>query len=306
MGCPQPITVHSFHSSRRSRFAASTRSPSSLPQAVTLSSTYKAYHVTDLNVAGIKPRTAPNDSKTAHERQDAALFAEICKARGEEPRKPDKDERTALVVSAEIAKITADQRNIKGVRTSSRTFPRKTPPAVLEIMKMLATELEAAGWRLHSGGADGADAAFHQGTTPQSRTIYLPWRGYNNHRGADTVVLTSEQQTRAQAVVAGLHSAWQRCGRGARALHGRNHAIVHGVGTGGRTETVSAVICWTPGGRVQGGTATAIKLARAAGLPVLNLAVATVEEVQQTMAELRTRAGARAKQTAYRETHGDH
>ncbi len=75
---------------------------------------YKAYHVSDLNVAGITPRTAPNDSKAAHARQDAA-FAEICKARGEEPRQPDKDERTALVVHAEIAKITADQRNIKGV-----------------------------------------------------------------------------------------------------------------------------------------------------------------------------------------------
>ena len=167
---------------------------------------------------------------------------------------------------------------------------RETPQAVLETMKKLATELEAAGWRLHSGGADGADAAFQQGTTPESRTIYLPWKGYNDHQGADTVVLTNDQQTRAQAVVAGLHGAWQRCGRGARALHGRNHAIIHGVGTGGRTESVSAVICWTPGGQVQGGTATAIKLARAAGLPVLNLAVATVEEVQQTMAARQTRA----------------
>ena len=75
---------------------------------------YKAYHVTDLNVAGIKPRTAPNDGRSAVIRQDAA-FAKACTDRGEEPRKPDKDERTTLVVTAEIAKITADQRNIKGV-----------------------------------------------------------------------------------------------------------------------------------------------------------------------------------------------
>ena len=75
---------------------------------------YKAYHVTDLNVAGIKPRTAPNDGRSAVVRQDAA-FAKACTDRGEEPRKPDKDERTTLVVTAEIAKITADQRNIKGV-----------------------------------------------------------------------------------------------------------------------------------------------------------------------------------------------
>ena len=75
---------------------------------------YKAYHVSDLNVAGIKPRTAPNDSDKAHLRQDAA-FAKECKERGEEPRKPTPDERTALVVKSEVAKITADQRNIKGV-----------------------------------------------------------------------------------------------------------------------------------------------------------------------------------------------
>ena len=75
---------------------------------------YKAYHVTDLNVAGIKPRTAPNEGRSAVVRQDAA-FAKVCTDRGEEPRKPDKDERTTLVVTSEIAKITADQRNIKGV-----------------------------------------------------------------------------------------------------------------------------------------------------------------------------------------------
>ena len=51
----------------------------------------------------------------AVERLRHIAFAEILKARGEEARKPDKDERTGLVVSAEIAKITADQRNIKGV-----------------------------------------------------------------------------------------------------------------------------------------------------------------------------------------------
>ena len=76
--------------------------------------TYKAYHVSDLNVAGIQRRTAPNDGNRAVARQDAA-FAEICKEHGHEPRKPDKDERMSLVVTSEIAKITADQRNIKGV-----------------------------------------------------------------------------------------------------------------------------------------------------------------------------------------------
>ena len=53
---------------------------------------------------------------------------------------------------------------------------RQTPPEMLEAMTELARELERSGWHLHSGGADGADTAFENGTTKAGRTVYLPWK----------------------------------------------------------------------------------------------------------------------------------
>ena len=37
-------------------------------------------------------------------------------------------------------------------------------------------------------------------------------------------------------------------------------------------DPVDAVTCWTPGGRVVGGTATAMRIAEAYGIPVINAA----------------------------------
>ena len=169
---------------------------------------------------------------------------------------------------------------------------RKTPPEILEAMTALARDLEQAGWHLHSGGADGADSAFENGTTKAGRTVYLPWKGYNDRTGADCVTLTNTEQAHAQGIVSKYHEAWHRCSRGARALHGRNEAIIHGLGHAPTDRRVDAVICWTPGGATQGGTATGIKMARTAGIPVLNLALTSAVDALETMHSIATRKGA--------------
>ena len=163
---------------------------------------------------------------------------------------------------------------------------RKTPREVLDAMTRVARALAAEGWVLHSGGADGADGAFAAGAPAAKRTIYLPWPGYNRLRGPDTVVLDEREQAAAQAVVARHHPAWERCSRGARSLHGRNHAIIHGVRDTGTDRLVDAVICWTPEGRLTGGTATGIRMARAAGVPVLNMARCSEEQVLASLSAI--------------------
>ena len=160
---------------------------------------------------------------------------------------------------------------------------RQTPPEMLGAMTELARELERTGWHLHSGGANGADTAFENGTTRAGRTVYLPWKGYNDRTGQDCMTLTNSEQTHSQGVVSKYHGAWQRCSRGARALHGRNHAIIHGLGHRAADRRVDAVICWTPGGAAQGGTATGMKMARTAGIPVLNLARVSAADALETM-----------------------
>ena len=53
---------------------------------------------------------------------------------------------------------------------------------------------------------------------------------------------------------------------------GRSVVLVEEGLRGRLTEPVSAVVCWTMRGRVEGGTGVAIRLAETAGIPVFNLA----------------------------------
>lgn len=153
---------------------------------------------------------------------------------------------------------------------------RRTPPHILSDMTRIAEWLRRTGWHLNSGGADGADRAFADGATPDTRTLYLPWPGYNGHAGPDCRLLSPAERTACQGLAAELHPAWERCSRGARALHARNAAIVLGPGL---NRPVHAAICFTPRGETVGGTGMGMRMAERAGVPVLNLAVQSPREV---------------------------
>ena len=153
---------------------------------------------------------------------------------------------------------------------------RRTPPSVLADMTRIARWLHRTGWHLNSGGANGADRAFAEGAPADARALFLPWPGYNGHAGPDCRTLSPEKRKPAQDLAALLHPNWTRCSRGVRSLHARNAAIVFGAGL---ERPVDAVVCWTPGGEIVGGTGIALLMASLAGVPVLNLAVQTPREV---------------------------
>lgn len=161
---------------------------------------------------------------------------------------------------------------------------RATPDAVLADMTVMAAWLARTGWRLSSGGADGADTAFAGGAPAGQRTVWLPWRGYNGHRGPDCRVLSAAALSACMEIVAPLYPAWNRCSPGVRKLHGRNAAILLG---GTLDRPVDAVVCWTAGGRVSGGTGVAIRIAEANRIPVLNLASMAPRAVCERLAAIR-------------------
>ena len=145
---------------------------------------------------------------------------------------------------------------------------RKTPEPVLAVMRRMAWYLVEKGWHLNTGGADGADRAFVEGS-PVLCTVFLPWEGYKGWRGPQCVAFSDTALDKLKPFAAAHHDAWERCSPRVRKLHARNVAVIGGVGV---TEPVSAVVCWTAGGRVEGGTGVAIRLAGTAGIPVFNLA----------------------------------
>lgn len=143
---------------------------------------------------------------------------------------------------------------------------RETPPEVLRLMTRLASRLETLGWVLRSGGAQGADAAFARGVHhPEHAEIYLPWEGFGSVEGGTVV----GDFPRLREVAERFHPSWERCSRGARALHTRNVAQV--LGDSKNSTVSSMVICWTPRGEGGGGTGQAIRIARGYGVPVFDL-----------------------------------
>ena len=163
---------------------------------------------------------------------------------------------------------------------------RATPGAVLENMSVIAAWLARRGWHLHTGGAAGADTALALGA-PDRRTLFLPWPAYRGHRGDDCRTLPPDRMDRCLAVAAVHHPAWHRCSPAVRKLHARNVEIVLGTNA---ASPVHAVVCWTRRGAVTGGTGLGIRIARAHGIPVLNLGVLRARAVCERLEEIRMAA----------------
>ena len=164
---------------------------------------------------------------------------------------------------------------------------RATLADVLANMTVMAGWLARTGWQLSSGGADGADGAFAAGAPAVQRTIWLPWRGYNGHRGPDCRVLSSAALSKCMEIAAPLHPAWDRCSPAVQKLHARNAAILL---SDTLDRPVDACVAWTADGRVTGGTGMAIRIAEANGIPVFNLGSMSPRTVCERLAAIRRSA----------------
>ena len=164
---------------------------------------------------------------------------------------------------------------------------RATPKPMLADMTTIAAWLVRTGWRLASGGAHGADAAFAAGTPAPQRTLYLPWAGYNGHARTDCRVSSQAELADWMAVAGRLHPAWHCCSPAVRKLHARNAAILLGPKL---DRPVDAVVAWTPEGVVTGGTGLALRIAADRGIPVLNLAVLAPRTVCERLRAIRRSA----------------
>ncbi len=160
---------------------------------------------------------------------------------------------------------------------------RGTPAPVLADMTALAGRMAGAGFHLVSGGAGGADAAFAAGTPVGQRTLWLPWEGFNDLAGPDCRTLAPERLRDCMAVAERLHPAWDKCRPGVRRMHARNAAILLGPTL---DRPVDAVVCWTEGGRIRGGTGMGLLIAREWNIPVINLASAAVQSAWERLREL--------------------
>ncbi len=170
---------------------------------------------------------------------------------------------------------------------------RKTPGPVLADMTALARQMADAGFHLASGGAEGADSAFVAGTPVEQRTLWLPWRGYNELAGPDCRTLSRERMRECLVIAEEHHPAWHRCTDGAKKMHARNAAILLGPDL---DRPVDAIVCWTEEGKVEGGAGMALRIAASRNIPVLNLATVDMQTAWTKLQQLQQAPVSRQQQ----------
>lgn len=142
---------------------------------------------------------------------------------------------------------------------------RETPKEVLHAMSFIAKELAEKGYLLRSGAAQGADTAFEVGCVYANGEyeIFIPWKGFN-HSSSELY----EQTVGAQLIAEFIHPNWGACTRAAKQMHSRN---VHQILGQDLNTPVDFVLCWTIGGKGNGGTGQALRLAKKLNIPIIDL-----------------------------------
>lgn len=139
---------------------------------------------------------------------------------------------------------------------------RQTPDRICDIMTEYARRLTLYGYILRSGGAEGADKAFEIGA--RRKEIYLPWKGFNNN---DSELFGVDQDAIDMAM--NFHRTPHKLTESVKKLHGRNVYQILGKDMKSPSEFV---IFWAPeNNKVEGGTATAVNIARTKGMATFNL-----------------------------------
>ncbi len=144
---------------------------------------------------------------------------------------------------------------------------RDTPSGICGIMTNVATKLHDMGMILRSGAAVGADTAFENGVVDNSlKEIYLPWPGFEYRPDSEGFYCSYTDQHKD--IAKSVHTGFLFLSKKIKSMHTRNVAQI--LGRDCETPT-NFVVCWTCGGRLIGGTATAIKIAYKNSIPVYNL-----------------------------------
>lgn len=147
---------------------------------------------------------------------------------------------------------------------------RQTPQSIQKVETDLARKLAEDGWILRSGHAVGSDRAFEAGASQvnQDLQVFLPFTRNVDLKPWHILGPSLPSWPEALSVSAIYHPGWTNLKETDRVLHGRNAYQILGPTL---QEPVAMVVCWTDGGDEEGGTAQALRIARAREIPIINL-----------------------------------
>ena len=147
---------------------------------------------------------------------------------------------------------------------------RITPPEIQNEMCKVSSYLESCGYILRSGNALGADQAFALGVKKRAQ-IWLPWENFQAEFRAQRpqhdykIILPSDSAAYQSVIDYHPRSKWLNVA--SRKFMSRNYRQVIGMGE----PNSEFIICWTPRGKESGGTSQALRIAKVAGIHILNM-----------------------------------
>lgn len=155
---------------------------------------------------------------------------------------------------------------------------RTTPQRVLNKMVEVNRWLMKCGVTLRSGAAGGADATVNQAYNENVNEnipskvpeVFIPWSSFGKEIQGNVPYIVQGDNEKARKIAESIHPAWDRCSRGARALHTRNVCQI----LGSDLETPADVVlywCREKLGKPTGGTATAVNLALSYTITCINM-----------------------------------
>jgi hypothetical protein len=158
---------------------------------------------------------------------------------------------------------------------------REVPENVFEAMSTEAYHLAGKGYTLRSGGAKGSDSAFQWGhecyysdinAVITNQEIYIPWVNFKmeEYLSTSSNIIPQHLNTACMEIAASVHPHWDKCSAGAKKLHARNVCQILGDGLFIPSDFV-LFYAKEVNGIVQGGTATAVNIARKFNVPTINM-----------------------------------
>lgn len=139
---------------------------------------------------------------------------------------------------------------------------RECPLEILPKIKIITRLCSFKQYTLRSGGACGADLMFeitHSGI----KEIYLPWKDFNDNKSMLFIIPDA-----AFELAKTYHPTWDKLSMPVKRLMARNCMQVLGKDLNSPSEFL---VCWTPKGKMIGGTSQALRVAIDKKITIYNL-----------------------------------
>jgi hypothetical protein len=154
---------------------------------------------------------------------------------------------------------------------------RATPGQYLNKIADIAKYFSKLGWRLRSGAAEGADNQWERNWDNFNLEVYLPWTPFNGRDASNSIryVVVSKHEivTQARNILKEIHPAYDKLTQGALKLHTRNIYQILGDTLDQPSDLVVYYAPVDKQGKVLGGTATAVALAKQHNIPTYNIGI---------------------------------